>query len=79
MRALCTEFVEIYVSTPLEECERRDVKGLYALARQGKILNFTGVDDAYEPPTNPEVTIDTRSVPVAEGTAMVMARLQHHF
>ena len=79
VRALCTEFVEIYVSTPLIECERRDVKGLYAQARQGKIRNFTGIDDAYEPPTNPEVTIDTRSVSVAEATAMVMARLQHHF
>ena len=79
VRELCTEFVEIYVSTPLEECERRDVKGLYAKARNGEIRNFTGIDDPYEPPANPEVTIDTQAVSVAEATSRVMDRLRHHF
>jgi len=49
------EFVEVFVDTPLEECERRDVKGLYAKARRGELKNFTGIDSAYEPPRAPEV------------------------
>jgi sulfate adenylyltransferase len=52
-------FVEIHVNTPLEECEKRDRKGLYAMARAGKIKGFTGIDDPYEIPENPEMTIDT--------------------
>ncbi len=53
------EFFEVYVNTSLEECEARDVKGLYAKARQGKIANFTGIDSLYESPTQPEVMLDT--------------------
>lgn len=49
------EFVEVFVDTPLDECERRDVKGLYAKARRGELKNFTGIDSAYEPPRAPEV------------------------
>ena len=75
-RGLCRNFVEIYVSTPLEECERRDVKGLYAKARRGEIKNFTGIDDPYEPPERPEITIDTRSVPVNDAVAMVVGALR---
>jgi bifunctional enzyme CysN/CysC len=45
------EFVEVFVDTPIEECERRDVKGLYANARRGELKNFTGIDSAYEPPS----------------------------
>jgi len=52
-------FIEVYVSTPIEECERRDPKGLYAKARQGTLTGFTGVDDPYEPPACPEITLDT--------------------
>lgn len=52
-------FVEIYVSTPIEECERRDVKGLYEKARKGEISNFTGVSSPFEPPRDPDLTIDT--------------------
>jgi sulfate adenylyltransferase len=52
-------FVEVYVNTPLEECEKRDRKGLYAMARAGKIKGFTGIDDPYEEPENPEMVIDT--------------------
>ena len=51
-------FVEVWVSTPIEECERRDPKGLYAKARAGEITGFTGIDDPYEPPSSPDVTID---------------------
>jgi sulfate adenylyltransferase len=52
-------FVEIYVDTPIEVCEQRDVKGLYARARRGQITGFTGVDDPYEEPVDPEITLDT--------------------
>lgn len=52
-------FVEVFVDTPLEVCEQRDVKGLYAKARRGEIKGFTGIDDPYEPPENPEIRLDT--------------------
>ncbi len=52
-------FVEVYVSTPLDVCEERDIKGLYAKARSGEIKGFTGIDDPYEAPVNPEINIDT--------------------
>ena len=73
VRKLCPDFLEIYVATPLEECERRDVKGLYARARRGQIQNFTGIDDPYEPPESPELTLDTRTLSVDECTAKVLA------
>ena len=72
VRSLCRNFVEIHVSTPLEECERRDVKGLYARARKGEIHNFTGIDDPYEPPENPELRINTVNVSVDEAVQSVM-------
>lgn len=53
------DFLEIYVSTPLEECERRDVKGLYAKARKGEIKNFTGISAPFEAPAHPALTLDT--------------------
>jgi sulfate adenylyltransferase len=63
-------FVEIYCSTPIDVCEQRDVKGMYSKARAavaaGKPMGFTGVDDPYEPPVNPEVTLDTSSLSVQE-------------
>jgi adenylylsulfate kinase len=74
IRKLCRDFVEIYVSTPLEECERRDVKGLYARARRGEIRNFTGIDDPYEPPEHPEMTLDTRAFSVEACVAQVLGR-----
>jgi adenylylsulfate kinase len=76
IRKLCREFVEIYVATPLEECERRDVKGLYARARRGELRNFTGIDDPYEPPETPELTLDTRALSVEQCVAEVLARLE---
>ncbi len=53
------EFVEVFIDAPLVECERRDSKGLYAKARSGKLINFTGIDSAYEPPETPEIWLDT--------------------
>lgn len=76
VRGLCDNFIEIYVATPLDECERRDIKGLYAKARRGDIKSFTGIDDPYEPPVSPELTIDTRGLTIEEAAGMVMKRLQ---
>ena len=53
------DFVEVYVDTPLDECERRDTKGLYASARRGEIAGLTGIDDPYEPPVAPEIVLST--------------------
>jgi adenylylsulfate kinase len=75
IRRHCRNFVEVYVATPLEECERRDVKGLYARARRGEIKNFTGLDDPYEPPEHPELALDTRALSVEECVARVLERL----
>jgi len=58
-RALIGNFIEVFVDTPLEECIRRDVKGLYKKALAGEMKGFTGVDDPYEAPANPEVRLDT--------------------
>jgi adenylylsulfate kinase len=75
IRRLCPAFVEIYVATPLEECERRDVKGLYARARRGEIRNFTGIDDPYEAPERPELTLDTRALSVEQCVDAVLAHV----
>lgn len=72
VRALCRHFVEVYVATPLAECERRDPKGLYARARRGEIQNFTGIDDPYEPPGKPEVVIDTSVMPLDEAVTRIV-------
>ena len=74
-RKLSPGFLEVYVATPLEECERRDVKGLYARARRGEIRNFTGIDDPYEVPEHPELALDTRALSVEQCVAAVLARL----
>jgi adenylylsulfate kinase len=74
VRKLCPQFGEIYVATPLEECERRDVKGLYARARRGELRNFTGIDDPYEPPVDPELTLDTQAASIEECVARVLER-----
>jgi adenylylsulfate kinase len=73
IRKLCPGFAEVYVATPLEECERRDVKGLYARARKGELRNFTGIDDPYEPPENPELILDTRNTTLEECVERVLA------
>lgn len=76
VRNLCEDFVEIYISTPLEECERRDVKGLYEKAREGEITQFTGIDDPYEAPENPELEIDTTDISVDDAVDMVIEYLE---
>ena len=76
VRGMCRRFVEVHVATPLHECERRDVKGLYQRARRGEITNFTGLDDIYEAPADPELRIDTTDRSVQEAGDMVMAALE---
>jgi|KBSSwiStaDraftv2_1062776.scaffolds.fasta_scaffold85531_2 adenylylsulfate kinase len=75
VRGLCKNFVEVFVSTPLAECERRDIKGLYARARRGELKNFTGIDDPFEVPSRPEVTVDTSSLSVSEAGERVLEYL----
>tara|TARA_B100002052_G_scaffold79082_1_gene72116 strand:+ start:4201 stop:5874 length:1674 start_codon:yes stop_codon:yes gene_type:complete len=69
-------YVEVHVSTPLSTCERRDTKGLYAMARQGKIKGFTGIDDPYEEPKNPSLSIDTTDITEEEAIQKVMLYLE---
>lgn len=69
-------FVEVYVSAPLEICEQRDVKGLYKRARAGEIKSFTGIDDPYEPPLTPEVECKTHQETLEESVAKVLDTLQ---
>jgi len=64
-------FVEIYMSTPLEECEKRDVKGLYKKARDGEIENFTGISSKYEPPEKPDIIIDTTDLSIKESVQQI--------
>lgn len=68
-------FIEIFVDTPLEVCELRDVKGMYQQAREGKIKGFTGVDDPYEPPFTPEIVIDTTTQSAEENAKRILAYL----
>jgi adenylylsulfate kinase len=68
-------FIEVYVATPLEECARRDPKGLYAAAFAGEIADFTGVSAPYEAPENPEIRIDTTGVSPSESAQIVLDRL----
>jgi len=73
-------FVEVFVDTPLEVCEQRDRKGMYSRARRGEITGFTGVDDPYEPPQNPEVILDTEhSTPEENGRRIVEDLLSRGF
>ncbi len=76
VRGLCRRFIEVHVATPLEECERRDVKGLYARARRGEIKAFTGIDDPYEPPVAAEIVIDTTKVTENEAARGVIEALR---
>ncbi len=69
-------FVEVHVATPLEECERRDRKGLYKLAREGKIKEFTGISDPYEEPTKPELRVDTTDIDVDSAAHQVLLKLE---
>jgi adenylylsulfate kinase len=72
VRSLCKNFIEIHIATPLEICEQRDPKGLYVKARRGEIKDFTGVDDPYEEPLNPDLRIDTTNQSVEESVQVVI-------
>jgi adenylylsulfate kinase len=74
-RAMIKDFVEVYADAPIEVCEQRDVKGLYAKARAGEIKGFTGVDDPYEPPAAPEVVCNTDRESVEESAQKVIDKL----
>jgi sulfate adenylyltransferase len=69
-------FIEVFVDTPIEVCEARDVKGLYAKARRGQLTGFTGVDDPYEAPVDPELTLDTVSFSPAENANKIVRFLE---
>jgi sulfate adenylyltransferase len=69
-------FIEVHVSTPLEICEQRDRKGMYAKARAGLIKGYTGIDDPYETPENPEVRIDTSDIAPDEAAHQIVLVLQ---
>jgi len=69
-------FVEVFVDTPLEECERRDTKGMYAKARRGEIENFTGINDPYEPPQHPEIILQTMDQPAEENAGLILQYLR---
>jgi bifunctional enzyme CysN/CysC len=72
------QFIEVYISTPLAECERRDPKGLYVKARAGQIREFTGIDSPYEPPLDPQIAIDTSKVQVNEAVEQVLKYLEYN-
>ncbi len=75
-RAEIGRFVEVHVTTPLEVCERRDVKGLYRKARAGEIHEMTGIDDPYEPPERPEIRVDTVGVSPRQSAEFVLRELE---
>ena len=66
------DFMEVYISTPIEECERRDVKGLYAKARRGEIKDFTGVSSPFEAPEHPDLSLDTSVLSVEESVNLLL-------
>lgn len=74
------DFLEVYISTPIEECERRDVKGLYARARKGEVKNFTGISAPFEAPVSPDIAIDTSKIPLEESvktlTELIIKRVK---
>ena len=74
------DFLEVYISTPIEECERRDVKGLYARARKGEVKNFTGISAPFEAPVSADIEIDTSKIPLEESvrtlTELIIKRVK---
>lgn len=73
-----TEFIEVFVDTPLAICEQRDPKGLYKKARAGEIKNFTGIDSVYEAPENPEIRVENGEQPLSEAVASIVNYLQEN-
>jgi adenylylsulfate kinase len=76
VRGEVTNFIEVFVDCSLEECIRRDVKGLYSKALAGEIPEFTGVSDPYEAPLNPEISLNTRDESIEESLAQIMSYLE---
>ena len=76
LRQTNENFIEVYINAPLEICEERDVKGLYAMARSGEIRAFTGIDDPYEEPLNPDIVCYTLEESIKESIAKVIADLE---
>jgi adenylylsulfate kinase len=76
IRNLTEDFIEVYVNAPLEVCEARDTKGLYAMARAGEVNAFTGIDDPYEEPLNPTLICHTSEESVKESLSKVIAELE---
>ena len=70
-------FLEVFVDTPLEECERRDPKGLYAKARRGELLNMTGIDDPYERPTDADIVVKTQEEDAAGAVLRIVNALDN--
>lgn len=70
------DYIEVFVSTPLEECEKRDIKSLYKKARDGVIKEFTGISSPYEEPENPSITVDTTNRSLNESVDLVMKQLE---
>jgi len=75
VRSMCRHFIEVYIDTPLKECERRDPKGLYRKARAGQLQHFTGIDDPYEIPESAEITIHTEGLSVEDSFKELKAKL----
>ncbi len=78
LKKTTTNFIEVHVSAPLEVCEARDVKGLYAMARAGEIKSFTGIDDPYEAPINPDIVCYTARETIEGSISKITAFLQEH-
>jgi len=78
VRDMCHNFIEVYIIASLAECERRDTKGLYKRARAGEIENFTGIDDPYEPPERPEISIDTEKQTVDESVLEIIEYVEKY-
>jgi len=77
-RSLCSNFIEIYLSTSLEVCETRDVKGMYKKARSGEIQNFTGISGLYEKPLKPELEINTGEKSLEESLNLILFHLENN-
>lgn len=77
VRKISTNFIEIYLNTPLEVCEQRDTKGLYLRARKGEIQQFTGIDAPYEEPENPDLVVDTINTTTEENVKKIMKFLKN--
>jgi adenylylsulfate kinase len=78
VRDMCENFIEVHVAASLEECESRDVKGLYKRARAGEITGFTGIDDPYEAPENAEIVVDTGKQTLDESAAVIKEYIKQY-